>query len=685
MLYNDFRSFHVKFLQNFNDVIARADKLYQIACDKDELWNLYLDSFPEGTNNIFRTRREYDCSCCRHFIKQIGNVCIIENNNIRTLWNFDSENSTFQPVIDALDKYLMSKPITDVYVTKDSFVGTPSSFEETDTGIIEWDHFYLSLPSKFVTYGRRTNGDIQGEFRDTRNVFKRSLDEISGEAIETVLELIADGSLYRGNEWKTHLQNFLTYKREYDNLTDAEKANYTWDKAATVGQVIGRIRNHSIGTLLIDITSGEDLETAVKKFESLVAPTNYKRPKPIFTQKMVESAKKTLSDLGYLNSLDRRYATLDDISVNNICFCNKDAKKRVQGGDVFDALMKETKSAPKKFDRVEEVAIDRFITEILPTAQAVEAYVENKHAGNFVSLIAPVDKNAPSMFKWDNAFGWAYAGNITDSDIRENVKNAGGSVDGVLRFSIQWNDFDEHDENDVDAHCITSTGEEIYYARTHDWKSGGELDVDITHPFKGYAAVENITFPKLSRLPKGDYKFFVHCYCDRGGRSGFRAEIDANGMTHRYDYRHSLRHKENVEVAVVHYDGNGNFTIKDKLDSTEGVNSRKIWNIDTHTFVPVTTIMNSPNYWDEQNGNGNLHWFFMLDNCINPEQPNGFYNEFLIPELIPHRKVLESLGSKLAVAKAEDQLSGIGFSSTKRNELIVKVTGATERILKIKF
>lgn len=682
---NDFRSFHVKFLQNFNDVIARADKLYQIACDKDELWNLYLDSFPEGTNNIFRTRREYDCSCCRHFIKQIGNVCIIENNNVRTLWNFDSENSTFQPVIDALDKYLMSKPITDVYVTKDSFVGTPSSFEETDTGIIEWDHFYLNLPNKFVTYGRRTNGDIQGEFRDTRNVFKRSLDEISGEAIETVLELIADGSLYRGNEWKTHLQNFRTYKREYDNLTDAEKANYTWDKAATVGQVIGRIRNHSIGTLLIDITSGEDLETAVKKFESLVAPTNYKRPKPIFTQKMVESAKKTLSDLGYLNSLDRRYATLDDISVNNICFCNKDAKKRVQGGDVFDALMKETKSTPKKFDRVEEVAIDRFITEILPTAQAVEAYVENKHAGNFVSLIAPVDKNAPSMFKWDNAFGWAYAGNITDSDIRENVKNAGGSVDGVLRFSIQWNDFDEHDKNDVDAHCITPTGEEIYYASTHHWKSGGELDVDITHPSKGYAAVENITFPELSRLPKGDYKFFVHCYCDRGGRSGFRAEIEANGMTHRYDYRHPLRHKENVEVAVVHYDGNGNFTIKDKLDSTEGVNSRKIWNIDTHTFVPVTTIMNSPNYWDEQNGNGNLHWFFMLDNCINPEQPNGFYNEFLIPELIPHRKVLESLGSKLAVAKAEDQLSGIGFSSTKRNELIVKVTGATERILKIKF
>ena len=677
MEFNEFKS---KIQQNINVIIGGAKCLYRTDVDKDELWNVYLDSFPAGTNDIFRERREHDCSSCRHFIKNFGSVVSIKDNVVHTIWENFGNDPTYGPVCEALDRFVKSAPVVDAYFSTEDHVGTDKDHEHCEDGkVITWEHLYTKLPAKFVV--RYGIGDKMNQVRTAKQVFKRSLEELTDDSVDTVLELINSDSIYRGAEWKAALETFRKYKDMYSKVPDELKDNFAWEQSVNAGDVVGRIRNHSIGTLLIDISNGEDLDSSVRKYEAIVAPTNYKRPKAIFTKKMLEEAQKTVTDLGYMESLPRRFATLDDITVNNILFADRSVSGRIEGGNVFAEMVQDCGVDPKKFSKATEISAKDFVEKVLPTATGIELLLEGRHKKNMVSLIAPVNADAPSMFKWDNPFSWAYTGNITDSDIRENVKSAGGKVDGVLRFSIQWNDGADWDRNDEDAHC-KMPGYHIYFGTKYDSKSGGNLDVDITHPYENTPAVENITWPVLSKMPDGDYSFYVNCYAARGGKSGFRAEIEFDGQVFQYNYDKPLHQNQNVPVAVVHKTGN-QFTITHKLPSDSA--SIDLWGVKTNQFLPVTVIMNSPNYWDDQKGIGNQHYFFMLKDCVNPEKPNGFFNEYLKQDLVKHKRVFEALGGKMAVQDVDDQLSGVGFSTTQRNNVIVRVKGKTDRIMKVVF
>ena len=683
-----FKEFRNEVSNHFNHMTKDVNYLFEVDVDKDELWNLYLDSFPSGTNEIYRKRREYDCSCCRQFIRQIGNVVTIKNNTVESIWDLNIDDGTFSVVAKAMSNYIHNHIVTNVFLSKFKTIGTEYNYEKYEDGTFKkWEHFQIVLNDKFVNNTSRSIGDIQGDYRDTRNVFKRSLDEISMDALETVIELINSNTLYKGQEWKAVLLEFKKIKKTYDKLlSEEERGLFAWENSVKVGMSIGRIRNHSIGTLLTNISEGMELDTAVRKYEQIVAPANYKRPKAIFTKKMLEDAKKTITELGYMESLNRRFATLDDITVNNILFSNKDAaKKMVHADDIFGELEKETVVNPRKFSRVEEISVNDFIDNVLPTAKEVEVFVENKHNKNFVSLTAPCNKDSKSMFKWNNALGWAYSGNITDSDMKENVKNAGGNVNGVLRFSIQWNE-NGTDNCDLDAHCIEPNGLEIYfgsYRKPDKSPLSGQLDVDIVDP-NGYVAVENITWDDKNRMKPGTYKFFVHQYSG-SAKNGFRAEVEFDGEIHSFEYNHRVSVGECVQVAKVVLDNDGNFTIKEMIPGNSKVSRKTIWGVKTNEFTPVSVICYSPNYFDEQEGIGHKHLFFMLNGCNNDEQPNGYYNEFLKHDLEKHRRVFEALGSKCHVEDSEEQLSGIGFSMTKRADLVVKVKGATERIMKVKF
>lgn len=684
----EFKEFKKRIQWRFEKEMSKHT-LFTVDVDKDEMWQLYLDSHTEEINPIFIVRRTADCSTCRHFVKTLGNVVYIQNGAVHTLWEIPTMGTDYDKVAKALDKYIKSKvtALKDIFVTKEPVAGVDYNVKVLDDGrTMRFEHLFVKIPQQFI-YSSRNYDSIdtyRSEYRTSVACFKASLDLISEEALDTVLEIINQGSLYRGEEWKRSLEEFKQLKSIYSRLvTEEEQVLFVWEFCKE-HKHLSRIKNHSIGVLLLDISNNMDLEVAVKRYEDIVAPVNYKRPKAIFTDTMLNKAKEDIEKLGYMDSIQRRLSSLDDISVNNILFSNKDSAKRLQGGNsLFDELSKKTKVTAKKFDHVETVSVDKFIKDILPTATEVSAYVENRHAGNFVSLIAPKNKDAKTMFKWNNNFSWSYTGNVTDS-IKENVRSKGGKVDGFMRFSIQWNEAPAGGSgNDLDAHCETPVGH-IYYGNKVLRSIKGELDVDIISPGNDIA-VENIVFKDKQSLRDGSYEFYVHTFAYRGEKGGFRAQIELDGKVYNYNYDKSCSAAgTHFPVAIVKVKGD-TVTIRHLMPVKEDNQSKEVWNIRTSNFVPVSVVMFSPNYWDEQQGIGHKHYFFMLKDCINPEEPNGFYNEYLTHHLDKHKHVMEALGRQAKVETVKDQLSGIGFSSTKRDTLVLKVKGNTERVIKVQF
>lgn len=662
-------------LNHFNENMAPR-KLFVVDCDWEELWNIYLNGFPAELNPMFRERRMLDCSECRSFFKRMANVVAIDEDNGEYITLFDGETGLEKEVFDELNEHVKSAEIKDVFMSDTKRIGVESNREILEDGSLQtWYHFYADVPERCVG-----NLSEKAILRNNRIVLENSTQKISEDAVDTVLELIASNSLYRGDQWEDVLKTFKDYLKEYDANEWDENVFY-WVKSIELGSLLVRIKNHSIGVLLMDVTQGVPLDEAVTNYERIVAPTNYQRPKPIFTKRMLEEAQEKINELGFGESIYRRYANMADLSINDVLFANRDYTRDIQdNNNLFDKLRNMTVNKARNFDKVQEIALDDFIKYILPTAVEVELYLSYDLSNNFMSLIAPVNMDAPSMFKWDNPFSWAYKNNIADSLMKERVKALGGDVDVDLRFTIQWND-NEWDKNDLDAHCTTPEGEEIYYSHMKSSSTKGWLDVDIIHPEKNKPAVENIQFKDRHQMVPGQYRFRVHQYTYRGGDNGFKAEIEFDGKVFNFNYPMRLAQDEYVNVARVIVDEDYNFKMESFLDNqTSSVNE---WNLIYNSFVPVSLICYSPNYWGD-NAVGNKHVFFILKDCLNDGRPNPWFNEYLVSELRDHRKVTEALATIAKVEESDEQLSGIGFSFTQKNKVTLKVKSENiERVFNV--
>lgn len=616
--------------------------------DVENIFDTYLSAFPDGQNPIFRERTVYDCNCCKQFIRKLGTVVsLTPSGKVNSVWDGLELPYPFNEVAIRLSDVVRQAPIRTVFRSKERSYGADHNY---DTKTNErWDHFHGAVGAKHFSKDADTK---RGEQEAIAQVLRRGLSEIKAADLDTVLDLIDSNSLYRGVEHRPALVEFRDLQHKYDG-----SHNFVW---ANLNSRAARFRNTVIGTLLVDLADGKPLEDAVKMFESKVAPANYKRPTALITTKMVEQAVETLQELGLEGAIHRRFARLADVSVNNVLFVDNSVRGTMKDGiaELLSTSVKPKGVDPKK---TESISISDFLTTIVPSAISLEAFVKNKHVGNFVSLTG--GDGPERLFKWNNNFAWSYDGEVTDS-IKQRVKAAGGNVNALLRVSLGWFNYD-----DLDIHCVTPDKHHIHFGNKM-----GVLDVDMNAGGRHQSrnAVENLAF---NHLLDGVYRVYVNNWSKQESIDvGFMLELEYGGIIQQFSYAKAVRNGGNVPSLDLTV-SNGRLTkIDPGSEIVGGTTSNDKWGVKTEALVPVSILMNSPNHWDDQES-GQKHWFFMLKDCKNPDAVRGIYNEFLRSDLEKHRKVFEVLGSKTKCPPVDNQISGLGFSSARGDTVTVVVNG----------
>jgi hypothetical protein len=655
MTTSNFPKFSAAVERNWNAISKH--EVFTTTVNGDVLYELYLKSFPEGTNPMFKERTEHDCSCCKNFIRNIGGLVAVVNGSVQTVWNGLFE-APYDAVAKELNSIVLAASLTGVYRTAMGTYGLASNKSLIDGKVCTFHHFVAKIPNTLIS--PEPYADM-GKKSAIIQVVNRGLREITAEAIETTLSLIKQDAVYRGAEFLKAVEGFKELKAGWLAATDKKLFTFSNYKNRSAG-----LRNTVIGSLLVDLSEGMDVEKAVTRFEAKVAPENYKRTKAVVTPVMIRRALETIKELGVEESLQRRYARLEDLSVNDVLFSDVEDRSHLKGALeslLSDDLQKGAKTVQKGH---QTIGIKEFEERVLPGASRIEVLVRNEDAKKLVSLTTAEHLDSPPLFQWGNSFSWSYSGEVTDSLV-QRVKDKGGATEGLaLHIPLGWSNAD-----DLDLHCVGPMGH-VSFGRKQ-----GILDIDMNaqpsgKSFDNKAPVENLAF---KRLPTGSYRIYVKQYNRRDtSDSGFTIQFRTPTEVKEFSCHQSpntSRIQECFTFDVLKGEIT-NFKVGEglKAGATTG---RKHWGVTLGQFIPVSTITKSPNHWDTESGN--LHWFFFLKGCQNPEGTRGIYNEFLRSDLLTHRKAFELIGERTKVQHSDRQLSGVGFSSTRRDTLTVKADG----------
>lgn len=623
------------------------------------------------SNPLHSVRAENDCTCCNRFIGNCGVILYYVGETLHSIWDHLDVPAEYAEPIAALSTLAKNAGISQVLSVHNAIVGSGI----TRTSENAYNHYHGKVD---IAYTHKSVDSPHVAINDRMTGLMNVAKDIKREAVDTVIELISENKLTKSIQYADAVNKVKEIMNEYasSQLDGRDFAYAYFSKAFAENKIngISRLKFSSpIHVLLTNLSAGDDLQVAIEKYEAMVNASSYNTSTAAPTEVQAVRAIDVIDKLGLRASLPRRHASVADISPADVLYVDRTVKTGMSD-PLLDMFIGSTAVGKRKNVQTgDSISVSELI-EMVPDITKLEAYVGKDLLNNAVTLIAPVNADAPSLTKWGNPYTLTYTGDVTDA-ITKRVRKAGGAAPEVFGISYMW-----HNTDDYDISVLMPDGTLVSWENT-DYRSKRILDVDrnADNAAATVKPVENLNLDHI--IADGEYVFRVHNFDKRNVGSGFNAKSECmivhDGVKTTYQLHDQLDNRELLVICTVSVKDGKQVNLEVNKQFKPYVNGDE-YNIAVGEYLPVSMIMNSPNHWDTGNKKGPKHHVFMLEGMTFTGKPKGFFTEYLLPELHTERKALTVLADKMRCEESSDQLTGLGFSDNVREQdkkqLSVRVT-----------
>lgn len=375
-------------------VASLTGPLFTTDVDPEALWMAYLSGFPTDR------RQHYTCHACRRFIQRYGGLVTIDDTGLTTpaLWNYATPLWNFAPPSffaashEAMRKLVTKAKVNGVFLSSEKVWGTPI------TG--QWTH--LSGISPLVFKARVQNADqVMAEKLEDYKMVSHGLVDYPKAVVDQALRVLRADSLDRSEKTLGVAEWFATLHEKVAN--SQWRNNLIWRAVATAPPGFCHVRSTMISTLLDDIANGMDFDSISRRWKEKMHPLRYQRPTASPTAGAIDQAEKLVERLGVAPSLDRRFATLDDV-LSKVWVPREMPAKNNTGG-VFGHLRKDKNPCTEIELPPTRITWEKFKRTVISDAFQMEIKVPNH--GSFYGLVTAAHADAPPIIQWDGLDGFS--------------------------------------------------------------------------------------------------------------------------------------------------------------------------------------------------------------------------------------------------------------------------------------